>query len=234
MHVKVPWTWGRQQQQAFEEAKSFLKSPQLLIPYDTEKPLVLACDASPVVLLAHRLEDGSDRPIGYASRALTTTDRKYAQIDKEALAIVYGIKNVFTNIYMVVIFIIHTDHKPVMYLFNENRSIPPTASARIQRWALAISGYTYQIQHRSGTKLGNADGLSRLPLPTTSKVLVPTETVLLMERLNASLVTAASIKSWTDRDTVLAKVKRYTLHGWPDNTEDSLKQYKNRKNEISV
>ena len=179
LQVKVPWTWGRQQQQAFEEAKSFLKSPQLLIPYDTEKPLVLACDASPVgvgAVLAHRLEDGNDRPIGYASRALTTTERKYAQIDKEALAIVYGIKRFHQYLYGRN-FIIHTDHKPLMYLFNENRSIPATASARVQRWALAISGYTYQIQHRSGTKLGNADGLSRLPLPTTLKeVPVPTET----------------------------------------------------------
>ena len=237
LQVKVPWTWGRQQQQAFDEAKSFLKSPQLLTPYDTEKPLVLACDASPVgvgAVLAHRMEDGSDRPIGYASRALTLTERKYAQIDKEALAIVYGIKRFHQYLYGRN-FIIHTDHKPLMYLFNENRSIPATASARVQRWALTISGYTYQIQHRSGTKLGNADGLSRLPLPTTIKeVPVPTETVLLMEHLDASLVTAAHIKSWTDRDIILAKVKRYTLHGWPDNTEDNLKQYKNRKDELSV
>ena len=107
-----------------------MKSPQLLIPYDTEKPLVLACDASPVgvgAVLAHRLEDGSDRPIGYASRALTTTEHKYAQIDKEALAKVYGIKRFHQYLYGRN-FIIHTDHKPLMYLFNENRSIAATAS----------------------------------------------------------------------------------------------------------
>ena len=83
-----------------------------------------------------------------------------------------------------------------MYLFSENRLIPATASARVQRWALTLSGYNYQIEHRPGTKLGNADGLSRLPLPNTIKeVLTPAETVLLMERLDASLVTAGHIKS---------------------------------------
>uniref|UniRef100_A0A1X7VFL7 Reverse transcriptase RNase H-like domain-containing protein n=1 Tax=Amphimedon queenslandica TaxID=400682 RepID=A0A1X7VFL7_AMPQE len=137
-----------------------LKSPKLLTPYDIEKPLVLPCNASPVrvgAVLAHQTKDGSDRPIGYASRAITTTEQMYAQIDKEALAIVYGIK----RCYQYRNHIIHTDHKPLMYLFNENRSIPATASARIQRWALTISGYTYQIRHRTGTKLGNPDGFSR-------------------------------------------------------------------------
>ena len=55
-----------------------------------------------------------------------------------------------------------------------------------------------------------------------------------MERLDASLVTAAHIKSWTDRDTLLAKVKRYALQGWPEETGESMKPYRKRKDEISV
>ena len=79
-------------------------------------------------------------------------------------------------------FTIHTDHKPLMYLFSENRLIPATASARVQRWALTLSGYNYQIQHRPGKTLGNADGLSRLPLPNSIKeVSTPAETVQLIE-----------------------------------------------------
>ena len=89
---------------------------------------------------------------------------------------------------------IYSDHKPLMYLFDEHRGIPTTASARVQRWALTLSGYHYSILHRPGSQQGNADGLSRLPLPTSQKeVLQPAETVLLLERLDSSLVTASEL-----------------------------------------
>lgn len=64
-----------------------------------------------------------------------------------------------------------------------------------------LRGYQYKIVYRPGSEQGNADGLSRLPLPTTlQEVPQPAETVLLMERLNSSLVTAAQTKAWTDKD----------------------------------
>ena len=72
-------------------------------------------------------------------------------------------------------------------------------------------------------------------MPNSIKeVPTPAETVLLMEQLDASLVTAAHIKSWTDRDTLLAKVKRYALQGWPEETGESMKPYRKRKDEIRV
>jgi len=71
-----------------------------------------------------------------------------------------------------------------------------------------LSGYQYSIVHRPGTKQGNADGLSRLPLPTAQKeVPQPQETVLLLERLDSSA---------TSKDPVLAKVRKCVLQGWPD------------------
>lgn len=64
-----------------------------------------------------------------------------------------------------------------MYLFGENRGIPATASPRVQRWALTLSGYCYSIKYCPDKNIGNADGLSRLPLPTTLKhVPKPAET----------------------------------------------------------
>ena len=77
------------------EAKERLKSSQLLIHFDHELPLVLACDASPYgsgAILSHRLEDGSEKPISFASRSLTKAERNYSQLDKEALAIIFGVK----------------------------------------------------------------------------------------------------------------------------------------------
>ena len=166
---KTPWRWQADQEKAFNEAKASLKSPKLLVHYDGRKELILTCDASPVGLgavLAHRMEDGTERPIGYASRTLTQAERKYAHIDKEALAINFGVKRYHQYLYGRK-FIIYSDHKPLMYLFGEHRAISATASARVQRWALTLSGYQYSIVHRPGSQQGNADGLSRLP-PTTA------------------------------------------------------------------
>jgi hypothetical protein len=74
----VAWRWKLAQDKAFEKAKELLKSPQLLVHYDANKELILTCDASPYGLgavLAHRMEDGSERPIEYASRTLSPAEK---------------------------------------------------------------------------------------------------------------------------------------------------------------
>ena len=102
LHKNVKWKWGKQQQVAFEAAKQLLCSATLLVHYDPEKPLILHCDASPYGLgsdLAHTMQDGTERPIAYASRTLSTPERNYSQIEKEGLAVVCSVK-IFTSIYL--------------------------------------------------------------------------------------------------------------------------------------
>lgn len=240
LHKGTAWRWNSAQQKAFEEAKELLKSPKLLVHYDINKELILTCDASPYGLgavLAHRMEDGSERPIEYASRTLTPAERNYAQIDKEALAIIYGVKRFHQYLYGRH-FLICSDHKPLIYLFGEHRGISAMASARVQRWALTLMGYQYSIVHRPGHKLGNADGLSRLPVQVNARdPPQPYDTVFLMERLNSSLVTAAHIRSWTDKDPTLAKVRRQVMQGtWGDIDRELTQRdpYLQRKDELSV
>ncbi len=87
------------------------------------------------------------------------------------------------------------DHQPLLTLFNENRAIPPQASSRIQRWALTLSMYEYTMGFRSTTRHGNADAMSRLPLPEKPDTTpVPAELVLLVEHLQDSPITASQIK----------------------------------------
>ena len=82
--------------------------------------------------------------------------------------------------------------------------------------------------------MGNADGLSRLPQPTQNiSTPQPFETVLLMERLNSSLVTATHIREWTSRDPELSKIRKFALQGWPGLTDLNC-SYNKRKEEISV
>ena len=90
------WSWGEKQDIAFKESKKLLTSSPLLTHNDPNKELLLSCDASPYgvgAVPAHRMEDGSEQPIAVASQSLSIAERNYAQLDKEALAIIFGVKH---------------------------------------------------------------------------------------------------------------------------------------------
>ena len=89
------WTWGQSQEHAFKKSKEMLVSTQLLVHYDSETELILASDASPHgvgSVLSHRMEDGTERPIAYASRTLSPAEKTYSQLEKEASSIIFGVK----------------------------------------------------------------------------------------------------------------------------------------------
>jgi len=159
---QAKWTWGPPQKKAFQEAKSQLTSANVLVHYNPQQEVILACDASPYgvgAVLSHRFEDGSEQPIAFASRSLSPAEKRYSQLDKEGLAIVYGVKK-FHHYLFGRKFQIRSDHKPLQHLFSEKRSIPQLASARIQRWALTLSAYDYTITYKPGKQHANADSLS--------------------------------------------------------------------------
>ena len=118
-----------------------LQSSARLVHYDISKPLLLACDASPYgieTVLSHKMEDGLERPIGYVSRTLSPAEKGYSQPNKEALAIYFGVSKFHQYLYGRP-FTIFSGYKPLIHLFGEYSAIPPVASSRIQRWALALS-----------------------------------------------------------------------------------------------
>ena len=165
--------WGDSQEAAFKEAKKLLTSNSLLVHLDPSKELLLAFDTSPYGLgavLSHRDADGMEHPIAFASRSLSAAEHKYAHLDKEGLAIVFGVKK-FHQYLMGRQFTICSDHKPLQHIFSETKPIPTLASARIQRWAYnverwALSAYNYHICYKPGSENSNADVLSRLPYQT--------------------------------------------------------------------
>ena len=96
----TPWKWEQKQRKAFQEVKNLLNSGRVLAHFDDQLPLVLACDASPYGLgavLSHRMTDGTEKPIGFSSRTLGKAEQNYSQLDKEALAIIIGVKKYHQN-----------------------------------------------------------------------------------------------------------------------------------------
>lgn len=91
----TPWVWGQAEATAFTRVKGLLSNTSFVIQYNATLPLVLVCDASPFgvgAMLSHRLPNGLEVPIAYYSRTLSSAKRNYSQLDREALAVVAGIK----------------------------------------------------------------------------------------------------------------------------------------------
>ena len=117
----------------------------MLVHFDPNKKIVLTCDASPYgvgAVLSHLTNDGTEHPISFVSRTLSQAERNYALIEKEGLAIIFGVRR-FHSYLFGRHFTICSDHQLLRYLFGENKAVPTLASACIQCWALILSSYSY-------------------------------------------------------------------------------------------
>ena len=176
------------------------------------------------------MPDGTDQPIAYASRSPSKAEKNYAQLEREGLALIYGVTKFHKYVYGRV-FAVITDHQPLLGL----GAISVMSSARIQRWGLTLAKYQYHLCFRPGRKIANADGLSRLPVDAApTEVPVPSEVVLSMTTLEKSPVTAAQVATWTRRDPLLSAVVRFVQQGWPDSLGEEYAVYFRRKEELSV
>ena len=214
-----------------------LSSAQLLVHFDPSLPLLLACDASAYgigAVLAHRMPDGTEKPIGYASRALNSAERNYSQLEKEGLSCIFGIKKFYSYLFGHP-FTLITDHKPLLGLLNEHKPPSQHASTRIRRWSLCLSMFEYTLHFRNTTAHANANAFSRLPLPEEPAVSKqPPELVLLTEHLSDSPVTACQIRTCTSRDSSMAKTVQFVQQGWPSSCpEEDLRPFFERKTELS-
>ena len=231
------WQWTDKCDRAFKEAKALITSDQVLTHYNPDLPLRIACDASPFGLgavLSHVMSDGSERPIAFASRSLTKSERNYAQIQKEALGIVWGVKKFHTYLYGRR-FTLLTDHQPLTSIFNPEKSIPVTTASRLQRYAIFLSGFTYDIEYRSTKNHNNADALSRLPLENDiDENTKDADDVFHMSQIDDLPVTSTEIQRETRKDNVLASVLNQAMNGWENTDEQTFKPYYNRRNEITV
>lgn len=234
--------WSTKQEIAFKAIKDSIVSNNVLIHYNTEWELIVACDASPIgigAVLSHRLPDGSEKPIAFASRTLTACERKYAQIDKEALALVFAVKYFHQYVYGRK-FVLKTDHKPLVSIFGEKKGIPIMAAHRLQRYAVFLSGYSYRIEFIKGLDNGNADALSRLPLNKSDKIndVECDKFYINMITTNVKSISDLDIIDEIKKEEILKEVFIRVFAGrWPNKIKEvseELKPYFSRKNELAI
>jgi transposase InsO family protein len=237
LHKDTVFNWTKIEDQAFKRIKSFITKELTLAHYDINSELVLTCDASPVGLGAV-LEikvNGVLKPVSFVSRSLTTCERNYSQIEREALSIVFALKK-YRQYLLGRHFILRTDHRPLTVLFGENNGIPQMVSSRIKRWALVLSAYSYSIEYIPTKENGCADFLSRKPLPITDYKIMADNLVLNIdsEILLDIPIKATTVCKETRRDKILCRVMDYTQNGWPDIIDNDFKPYYSRRTELSV
>ena len=235
------WAWTQECTQAFEAAKKLLVTAPVLAHYDPSLPMKMAGDASAYgigAVISHVFPDGRERPIAFASRTLTATERNYSQIEKEALSLVYGIRKFHQYLYGRS-FVLVTDHKPLTTVLGPKNGIPPLAAARLQRWALLLSAYSYTIEFKPTRQHANADGLSRLPLGNRQAASIEGPSVtagsaFVIGQMQALPVTVERLQTATRQDPLLSKLLMYVREGWPTEVPEECRPYLNRKHELSA
>ena len=233
-HKEAKFIWGKEQEDAYQKLKTALVNSPVMGYFDTKNESELIVDASPVglsAILTQKLpgENASSKIIAYASRALTPTEQRYCQTEKEALAIVWGIEYFHLYLYGAP-FTLYTDHKALELIFANPLSKPP---ARIERWLLRLQEYDFNVLYTAGNK-NPADFLSRHPTESRkSKHNIAEEyinfviTAAVPHKMNVEEIIQA-----TDKDEALIALKNAVTSGsWDD---PKVKPYRMLKDEITI
>lgn len=239
---KNMWYWGHNQQKAFCSLKLELTSAPVLQLYDPNSSLKISADASSYGLGAVLLQKKAEvwLPVAYASRSLTETEQRYAQLEKEALALTWACER-FSDFILGLHFELETDHKPLVSLLGGQAldALPP----RIQRFRMRLMRYSYSIFHTPGKSLTSADTLSRSPLKnavTRSDNDLMEDTNIYVESLLDNLPTSGryltELREQLQDDSVCTQVMRYCVEGWPDRNQlqGPVKHYWHERAALSV
>ena len=190
--------------------------------YNPTLPINLAADAS------------TEKPISFASRTLTTAEKNYSQLEKEALFLIFGVCKFHKYLYGRK-FTLITDNTSLTAIIASKKGIPSLAAARLQRWALLLSGYDYNICFKPTESHSNADGLSRLPLHDQEAVgEMKTVTILNLSQIQALPVACNQVHTATRRDPILSKIVDYVRRGWPKQVPDNIQPYQSKQEEITI
>ena len=235
---KTEWMWEDEQEKAWCELKNALMDQPVLRFYDSTKPTKISADASKNGLGAVLLQqhDQTWHPVAYASRAMLEAETRYAQIEKELLAITYGCERFHQYIYGQVVEV-ETDHKPLVPLFVKPLSDCPL---RIQRLLLRVQRYDLKVSYTPGKFMYTADTLSRAVDPEADQnqreedIGIHVDSVI--ETLPVSSDRKKQFVQETKKDKQLQDLLQVIREGWPADKHKcqlSVREYWDSRSELS-
>ncbi|XP_064464578.1 uncharacterized protein K02A2.6-like [Ornithodoros turicata] len=228
----VAWHWTTQQQEAFNLLKQKLSTAPVLRYFDPTKPITISTDASSFGMGSVLMQER--KPVAYASAALTPPQQRYAQIEKELLAVVFACERFHYHALGRCV-TVETDHKPLIGLQSKDLT---KMSPRLQRLLLRLQGYSIKLVYVPGKQLTVADALSRAPDPASRVQTADADPGLLVSTLvQASPTKLKQIQEATSRDPALQQLAKYIQQGWPEHMADvhpTARPYFHVRSELDV
>ena len=213
MHKDIEFIWTDEQNNAFTKLKDAIVSATTIAYFDVNKDITIQCDASKDGVGAVLMQDG--HPIHFISRAMTEVETRYAQIEKELLAVVVACEKFRDYIYGKHV-VVESDHKPLTAILQK-----PIAEApmRLQRMLMRLQHFDISIVHKPGKEMYIADALSRAYQPFRPSDLKNDDYEVLTV-LPISSRRKDELRSATAADLLSQQIIHYVQNGWPDNKDD--------------
>ena len=211
-HKGIEWDWAAAQQKSFDEIKEKVANTQQLRHYDPNAELTLQADASQYGLGAALMQHG--QPIAYASRSLTDTETRYAQIEKECLSVVYGLER-FDQYTFGRPVRVENDHKPLESILHKPLNAIPK---RLQGMMMRMHRYNVQLKYMPGPSMIVADTLSRACVDKPVEK-GPFDGINALSYLPISDARIAEVREATAHDEVAQMLVAAISHGWPEHKE---------------
>ena len=209
----VQWCWSEAQSSAFEKIKQLITECTKLAIFDENKPITVENDASEYDLGAVLLQE--NKPIAFASRSLTETEKNYAQIEKELLAIVFGLHKFHNYVYGRDITVV-TDHSSLTYLVKKPLSKAPK---RLRNLMLKVQDYNFELIYVPGTKIPIADCLSRNPIKSCT-YNIECQYISNIKDSDGFMDNLELIRNESKKDSSLMKLQEAIRNGFPSSKND--------------
>ena len=233
------FVWSSQHDKAFDEVKLLVTSQPVLKYYDVNEEVTLQCDASEKGLGAALLQNG--QPVAFASRTLSPTEQRYAQIEKECLAIIFGCEKFSQYITRRAKVSVESDHKPLQSIFRKSLLEAP---CRLQRMMLRLQRYNLDVKYKPGPQMYIADHLSRASVPDGSKpetefqvFTLELESILPLTTVKISSERLGQLQKATEQDPVMQTLKTTILTGWPSQRDEvpvHIREFWNFRDELTL
>ena len=222
------FAWSQEQQLAFEDLKKAITTAPVLIPYDPERQTRVICDGSPTGVGGGLFQQTAKgyQPVHFVSRSLSETEKRYSQIEREALAAEFTTKRLYMYLLGAKHFELATDHKPLLPIFNNPKAkLPP----RIERMVMKMQNLDFTAIYIPG-KTNVTDYISGHPLPEVA-VTGHESHVNAIINVNHAVVMEAIVTA-TLEDQKLKKVHQALETGKWDKSDPELAPYYELRTEI--